>query len=141
MDLIPNAVDAAAVATDAIDADALATDAVNEVRDAILSDSTPFDGADIAAILNDTGITIPALIAGIASDVWDELASSHQVIGRMGAIYTRLIGKFITNPSTGVNTIRDLGDTGDFVTADIFEDVAESQQYQDQGINVRDEYT
>ncbi|MCP4897293.1 MAG: hypothetical protein GY906_10015, partial [bacterium] len=32
MDLIPNAVDAAAVATDAIDADALATDAVNEVR-------------------------------------------------------------------------------------------------------------
>ncbi len=64
MDLVANAVDAAAIATDAIDADAIATDAigadelatsaVNEIRDSILSDSTSFAGADIAAILADT---------------------------------------------------------------------------------------
>ena len=54
------AIDAAAIATDAIDADAiavdaigaseLATSAVNEIRDSILSDSTPFAGADIPLI-------------------------------------------------------------------------------------------
>lgn len=52
MDLVAGAVDAAAVATDAIDADALATDAVNEIRDAILSDSTPFAGANIDAAIS-----------------------------------------------------------------------------------------
>lgn len=75
MDLVANAVDAAAIATDAIDADAIAADAigsselaataVNEIRDAILSDSTPFNGASIAAILTDTDVTIPALITAL----------------------------------------------------------------------------
>ena len=40
---------AAAHAASAVDAAALATDAVNEIRDAILSDSTPFAGANIDA--------------------------------------------------------------------------------------------
>ena len=174
-----------------IEDDDLATSAVNKVRDSILADSTPFNGADIAAILTDTGLTIPALIAAlndisiadvqtamtnqgytgpraalldnldatissvlaaiaalndpdaaaIADAVWDEPVAAHQSVGVMGAIYTRLMGKFITNPASGVNTIRDLGDTGNFATADIYEDVGESQPYQDQGINVRDEYT
>lgn len=59
MDLIAGAVDAAAIATDAITAAKIAADAIGaselaasavaEIRDAILSDSTAFDGADIAA--------------------------------------------------------------------------------------------
>lgn len=38
------------IAANAVGASQLATDAVNEIRDAILSDSTPFAGADIAVI-------------------------------------------------------------------------------------------
>jgi hypothetical protein len=78
MDLVANAVDAAAIATDAIDADAiaadaigsseLATSAVNEIRDAILDDATRFSGADIAAILADTA----AIDARLPSDPADE---------------------------------------------------------------------
>ncbi len=78
MDLVAGAVDAAAIATDAIDADAiaadaigsseLATSAVNEIRDAILSDSTAFQGADVAAILADTA----AIDSRLPSDPADE---------------------------------------------------------------------
>lgn len=49
-----DAITAAKIAADAIGASELATDAVNEIRDAILADSTPFNGADIALILGDT---------------------------------------------------------------------------------------
>lgn len=44
------AIDASAIATDAIGSAELATTAVNEIRDAILSDSTSFAGGSIAAI-------------------------------------------------------------------------------------------
>ena len=60
MDLVNGAVDANAIANNAINVSAfasnaidngvLATSAVNEIRDAILSDSTPFNGATIATI-------------------------------------------------------------------------------------------
>ena len=83
--------------------------------------------------------SLPALVPDVADAVWDEPATSHQTLANMGAVYTLLVGKQITNPATGVNTIRTLGDGADFATADIFEDVAETQRYQDQGINVRDE--
>lgn len=84
----------------------------NEVRDAILSDSTPFDGADVAAILADTDAidsrlpTDPAdesnqlaqhaatqaAIAGlndltgaqIADAVWDEPIAGHLAAGTTG---------------------------------------------------------
>ena len=48
------AITADSIAADAIGASELATDAVNEIRDAILADSTAFNGADIASILTDT---------------------------------------------------------------------------------------
>ena len=38
------------LATDALDADAVATSGANEIRDSILSDSTPFAGANIAEL-------------------------------------------------------------------------------------------
>lgn len=46
------AIDAAAIATDAITSAELAGSAVNEIRDAILSDSTPFQGARIDAAIS-----------------------------------------------------------------------------------------
>jgi len=46
--------DAMDLVADAVDSASLATTAVNEVRDSILSDSTPFAGANVAAILADT---------------------------------------------------------------------------------------
>lgn len=66
-----DAITAAKIAADAIGASELATDAVNEIRDAILADSTPFNGADIPAILLDTGATIPGLLALIQADTDD----------------------------------------------------------------------
>ena len=77
MALIDNAITALKIATDAIDSDAiaadaigaleLATSAVNEIRDAILADSTPFNGADIGTILGDTNdiqTRLPAVLVG-----------------------------------------------------------------------------
>lgn len=62
-------------AAGAIDAAALATDAAQEIRDEILSDSTPFAGADIAAILADTA----AIDARLPSDPADQslLVAEH----------------------------------------------------------------
>ena len=59
---------AAAIATDAIGAAELATDAVNEIRDAILSDSTAFAGANI-----DAAITTRATPAQVNTEVSDVL--------------------------------------------------------------------
>jgi len=49
---VAGAIDAAAIAANAIGASELATDAVNEIRDAILSDSTAFAGANIDATVS-----------------------------------------------------------------------------------------
>jgi len=127
MDLVANAVDAAAIATGAIDADAFATDAitatviaadaigsselatsaVNEIRDSILADSTPFNGASIAAILADTDSLDTTKIttarannldnldttvssrsshtaADVADSVWDEAKAGHVGAGSFG---------------------------------------------------------
>lgn len=56
---------AAEMATDVIGSDELATSAINAIRDAILSDSLAFQGADLAAILLDTATTIPAQITAL----------------------------------------------------------------------------
>ena len=60
--------DVANMQADVVDAGALATDAINEIRDSILSDSTDFDGADVAAILADTD----AIDTRLPSDPADE---------------------------------------------------------------------
>lgn len=64
------AVNAAVVATNAIDADALATDAVTELQTglataAALSAVAAYVDTEVAAILEDTGTTIPAQIAAL----------------------------------------------------------------------------
>ena len=66
-----------AIATDAIGSLELATDAVNEIRDAILSDSTPFQGADVAAILSDTGTAGVVLSTSTQQAIADEVLSRN----------------------------------------------------------------
>lgn len=58
---------AAVLATDAIGSAQLALSAVNEIRDSILADSTPFNGADIGAILVDTGAMQPLVDVAVSS--------------------------------------------------------------------------
>ena len=59
---------AAQIATDAIGSAELATTAINEIRDAILSDSTPFAGANI-----DASISSRATPAQVNTEVVDVL--------------------------------------------------------------------
>jgi hypothetical protein len=72
-----SAITAAAFAIDSIDANALATDAVNEIRDAILSDSTSFAGANIDASISTRSTPAQVnteLLDVVNVDVMSELA-------------------------------------------------------------------
>lgn len=66
--------------TGAIDATVLATTAVDEIRDAILADSIAFNGADIAAILNDTGTTLETHLTDIKGATFDGTTDSLEAI-------------------------------------------------------------
>lgn len=63
---------------------------VNEIRDGILDDATRFSGADVAAILTDTGTTIPGTITTLTSKVdtvdgvADAILVDTDVIGAAG---------------------------------------------------------
>lgn len=70
---------ASSFAANAVDSAALATTAVNEIRDAILSDSTPFQGARI-----DAAISSRSTDAGAASAVWNEARAGHTTAGTFG---------------------------------------------------------
>lgn len=153
MDLVANAVDAAAIATDAIDADAiaadaigaseLATSAVNEIRDGILADSTPFNGADIAAILADTAamqplvdvaistraapgdamaLTAAALVA-LADSVWDEdIVAAHGTADTAGLLL-RALGAVLSQRSNNAN-LNDLLGVPDSAGVDLVDRIA-----------------
>lgn len=87
-------IDAAAIATDAIDADALAADAVTEIQTSILSDATPFPGANIDATISsrsdfdettdpvellDAGGAAGTSAAELVVDIEAALSASHGV--------------------------------------------------------------
>lgn len=65
----------------------LATDAVNEIRDAILSDSTAFAGANIDAAVSSRS-SHAAADAAVA--VWDALQSAHVTAGSFGELATEI---------------------------------------------------
>ncbi len=90
MDLVANAVDAAAVATDAIDADALATDAVNEIRDSILSDSTPFAGANINATISSRATQTSLDVVDANVDDLEEATIAAQLAATSGSTTTEI---------------------------------------------------
>ena len=73
--------DAMDLVTNAVDAAALATDAVNEIRDSILSDSTPFAGANVDVAVSSRSNHTPA---DTAAAVWDEARAAHVAAGSFG---------------------------------------------------------
>ena len=93
-----DAIAAAAIATDAIGAAEIAADAVGAAEAGFLTDSTGFQGADIAAILTDTGTTIPATITTIDNElavvdgVVDNILVDTAEIGVAGAGLTEAGG-------------------------------------------------
>jgi hypothetical protein len=62
----------------------------NNVRDAILADSTPFNGADIAAILTDTGTTLPGTLTTILADT-NELQTDWTNGGRLDLLIDAIL--------------------------------------------------
>jgi len=124
MDLVANAVDATSVATDAIDADALATDAVNEIRDAILSDSTPFAGANIDAAISsraapgDAMTLTGAAESSIVDAVWDEdIVAAHGTADTSGLL-VRSVGAGISQRTNNSN-LNDLLGVADSASNDL----------------------
>lgn len=98
---------AAVIATDAIGSNELATAAVNEIRDAILSDSTAFAGANI-----DAAVTSRATPAQVNAEVVDALnvdtyaepaqgtpAATTTLVQKLGFLY-----KFMRNRITSTGT-------------------------------------
>jgi hypothetical protein len=63
------AINAAAIATNAITSNELGTTAAQKIRDEIISDATPFQGADIAAILADTAAMQPTIATNLDGTV------------------------------------------------------------------------
>lgn len=63
-----DAITATKIAADAITSSELATSAVNEIRDAILADSTPFNGANIDAAISSRGTADTGDAMGLADD-------------------------------------------------------------------------
>ena len=82
--IAPDAIGASEIAADAIGSSELATTAVNEIRDAILSDSTAFDGADIAAILTDTGTTLDTKLNDVQGATFSSATDSLEAIRDRG---------------------------------------------------------
>lgn len=123
------AIDATAIATDAITSAELATSAATKIRDTILSDSTAFAGASIAAIKAKTD-NLPASPAA-TSDVPTANQNADALLDRADGVETgytlrqwlRLAGSVLLGKASGLATTtavyRDLGDTKDRITATV----------------------
>lgn len=120
-------VTAAAIAADAIGSSELATTAVNEIRDAILSDSTPFQGARI-----DAAITSRATPAQVNAEVLDVLnvdtftepasvpSATSTLREKIGWLFALARNKVTQTATT--QTLRNAGDSADLATASVSDD-------------------
>ena len=142
------AITATVIAADAIGSSELATTAVNEIRDAILSDSTAFAGADIASILTDTGeigvagvglsnISLPAtgldailksstFALAVADAIWDELltGATHNIATSAGKRLRAIDAAFEVHSGTaqaGSTSTTFVMDTGASATDGIYD--------------------
>lgn len=101
--------DAMDLITDAVDAAALATSGVNEIRDSILSDSTPFAGANIDAAISSRAVAGDAMAltapaeAALVDAVWDENIQTAHGGAYTSGLALRVLGVDISqrtnNPS------------------------------------------
>lgn len=92
--LAANVYDSLIGASDSLQVDATqieGSDATNQIRDAVLDDATRFSGADIAAILTDTGTTLDGKLNTIDSNV-DAILVDTAEIGVAGAGLTEAGG-------------------------------------------------
>jgi hypothetical protein len=91
--------------TDVVDANALATDAANEIRDAILADSTPFNGANIDQSLS----TTESNIRGVDGDTLKTLSDQLDDISgyTLAAATTAAAGSTATEVRTGLTQADD----------------------------------
>lgn len=103
---------AASIALDAIGSSELATTAVNEIRDAILSDSTPFAGANIDAAISSRS---SHSAADAADAVLDEDMTAHQTQGTLG----QAIGDPVADIDTIYGMLTDLEDGVTVVQANV----------------------
>ena len=76
-----DAITAAKIATDAIGADELAITAINEIRDGILADSVPFNGADIPLIK----AAADSLVQAVVAESFSAIAGGSPAEVRTGA--------------------------------------------------------
>ena len=109
---------------------------------ASMAGSMDVDSANI--ILNANNTNGALVIRGRGSLADNSAGMTVTKIGLIEANDIRLTrqiatNKLITNPTTGVLTVRNDGDTADLKTANIYENVAGTQAYRGQGIERRDE--
>ena len=117
---------AASFDTGAIDASALATDAVNEIRDSILADSTPFNGADVTAIVADTNELQTDLANGGRLDLLiDAIKVVTDALGSTGATQLSLSANQIISFTVDTVTNTHTPTTTEFQADDITEATAD----------------
>lgn len=103
--------DAMDLVADAVDSSSLATSAVNEIRDSILTDATPFAGANIDAAISSRAIAgdAMALTAGGVDAIWDEnIVSAHGSAGSSGLLL-RVLGAGISTRTNNATLAALLG--------------------------------
>lgn len=93
MDLVTNAVDAAA----------LAADAVTEIQTAILSDATPFAGGNLDAAVSSRAVAGDdmGLTAGAVDLILDEALSGHTTLGTVGKALNNVDAQVSTRAAPG----------------------------------------
>ncbi|HXH12340.1 MAG TPA: hypothetical protein VNP04_21550 [Alphaproteobacteria bacterium] len=116
-----------AMATDVLTASALATDAVNEIRDSILSDSTPFPGANINASISSraTPAQVNAEVLDVLSvDTFAELtavpAANSPLSSQINWLFLLARNKITQTATT--QTLRNDADTASIATASVSDD-------------------
>lgn len=92
---------------------------VTQIRDAILSDSTPFNGADIASILTDTGTTIPGVLgtpagADMSTDIAAVKTDTTAILVDTGTTIPATLGTPVADIATDIAGVQ--ADTDDIQT-------------------------
>jgi hypothetical protein len=127
--LVSGRVDASvgAMASNTVTAAALATDAVNEVRDSILSDSTPFAGGNINATISSraTPAQVNAEVLDVlTADTFVEVsavpAASSTILDKLNWLFGLARNKILQTATT--QTLRNDADDGTIATAAVSDD-------------------
>ena len=103
---------------------------------AITTELAAFAGSASVTVPVGTGTLDPATIAAIADAVWAH-SSAVDFSAKMLICSRILRNRMVTDPVTGIMTIYDDDDVTPYLTAQLYENVAETQTYRGQGAEVR----